>query len=162
MARKPTRPGQDHDRSGDSPSRYAVHGWSSGSLPEAHSSSQMSSECGVHSGFSMPGDLQFVLLQRAVAVGADVFDPRPPELQHPAPGPGFHRHAQAAQAHAAAVALVPHDEVQRGRPAAGTGSAPRRCSPGCTRNAAERSSETREARLGGQYQFSSALASRKT
>ena len=52
------------------------------------------------------GDLQFVLLQGAVAVGADILDARPAELQHAAPGAGLDRHAQAAQADAATVALV--------------------------------------------------------
>ena len=47
-----------------------------------------------------------------MSVQTNVFDPRPSEQQHPAPGTGQDGHPQTAQADAAAVALVPDDQVK--------------------------------------------------
>src|SRR5215831_7160595 len=46
--------GEDRDRRRDPPARNRLHGCSPGSLEDAQSSSQRSSEWGVHSGFSRP------------------------------------------------------------------------------------------------------------
>src|SRR5437016_4126577 len=59
------------------------------------------------------GDAEIVLAQRAMPVSADVFDARAPKLQDAAPRSGADRHAQAAQAHTAAISLVPDDQVER-------------------------------------------------
>src|ERR1044072_8926127 len=49
-----------------------------------------------------------------MAVGADVLDARPPELEHSMPRPGLDRHPQAAQADTAAILLVPDGEPKAG------------------------------------------------
>src|SRR5215471_7752999 len=53
-------------------------------------------------GVGESGDLQLIFAQRAVAVGADVLDTRPAELQNRGPGPGLDRHAQPPQTDTAA------------------------------------------------------------
>src|ERR1017187_345037 len=61
------------------------------------------------------GDPQLVLLQRTVAVRANILDARPPGEQHAPPRTGLHRHAEAAQANAAAAILIEDNGRQNAR-----------------------------------------------
>src|SRR5579864_3177341 len=58
-------------------------------------------------------DLQLFFFQRSMPVRADIFNARAAEQQHAAPRARLDRHAQPAQAHAAAIPLVPQTKVKQ-------------------------------------------------
>src|SRR5579863_9075600 len=63
-------------------------------------------------GRDFAGELELFDVELAVAIGANVFDTGAAELEHVAPAARLDGHAEAAEAGAAAIALVPEGEVE--------------------------------------------------